>query len=111
MTSDSTPEADAGGKGVGRFLWLKAFEAVRVESVFLHGGKYRRRAFDFVLSEKAVANEVPETVRSGERRTTARLQRLRLGYQQHMPKKTGGHRPAHPRLLCVSYDERFFRRS
>jgi len=33
-TYSSRQKADRGGKGVGRFLWLKAFDEVRIESTF-----------------------------------------------------------------------------
>ena len=33
MQSDSDYKADFGGKGVGRFTWLKAFENVKITSV------------------------------------------------------------------------------
>jgi anti-sigma regulatory factor (Ser/Thr protein kinase) len=37
-TSDSTRKKTKGGKGVGRFLWLKAFDRVEVESIYEQGG-------------------------------------------------------------------------
>ena len=36
-----------GCKGIGRFLWLKAFKDVSVKSTFLENGLWYRRAFDF----------------------------------------------------------------
>jgi hypothetical protein len=33
-TSDSAHKAERGGKGIGRFLWLKAFDCAEVESVY-----------------------------------------------------------------------------
>jgi hypothetical protein len=35
--SDTTSKAKYGGKGVGRFLWLKVFESIYVKSVFCDG--------------------------------------------------------------------------
>lgn len=37
-----------GGKGLGRFLWLKAFETVHIESVFEENSQHYYRSFDFV---------------------------------------------------------------
>ena len=34
LESDSTYKAKIGGKGVGRFSWLKAFEEVEIQSVY-----------------------------------------------------------------------------
>ena len=50
-TLDSEHKVDKGGRGVGRLLWLKAFETVSVESVFKdENGKYKRRTFTFGAS-------------------------------------------------------------
>jgi hypothetical protein len=45
-TLDSDQKAARGGKGIGRLLWLKAFEEVRVESVF-NGIGPKKRSFVF----------------------------------------------------------------
>ena len=37
-------------KGIGRFLWLKAFENVSIKSTFFENGLWYRRAFDFSFS-------------------------------------------------------------
>ena len=39
--SDSISKAEIGGKGIGRFLWLKAFEFVNVNSVFEENNKMK----------------------------------------------------------------------
>lgn len=46
-TSDSTYKEQRGGKGVGRFLWLKAFDLVKIESIFNEGDKSYRREIKF----------------------------------------------------------------
>jgi hypothetical protein len=43
-------KASRGGKGVGRFLWLKAFQFAEVESHFREGGKLLKQAFKFTVS-------------------------------------------------------------
>src|ERR1043166_1535416 len=53
-TSDFTYKP--GALGVGRLLWLLAFENVSVESFYTENGKTYRRAFDFVFSENGVEN-------------------------------------------------------
>jgi hypothetical protein len=48
LTSDSTYKIDMGGKGVGRFSWLKAFEKAEIESVYIdNDGNKKVRRFDF----------------------------------------------------------------
>ncbi len=39
-----------GCKGIGRFLWLKAFEKVVISSTYQENGKWYLREFDFTLS-------------------------------------------------------------
>lgn len=46
-TAYSTLKAKKGCKGIGRFLWLKAFEEVEVESVYYENEKYYKRFFTF----------------------------------------------------------------
>jgi len=46
-TSDSTYKIDKGCKGVGRFLWLKAFKRAEVDSLFFDNGRLFRRVFKF----------------------------------------------------------------
>ena len=38
-----------GCKGIGRFLWLKAFEKVVISSTYIENGKWYLREFDFTL--------------------------------------------------------------
>ena len=47
--ADTQFKSQRGGKGVGRFLWLKAFEKVEVESSFLVNKKIEQRTFTFSL--------------------------------------------------------------
>ena len=39
-----------GCKGIGRFLWLKAFEKVTISSTYMENGKWYLREFDFTLA-------------------------------------------------------------
>ncbi|GAB3726190.1 hypothetical protein GCM10027594_07850 [Hymenobacter agri] len=54
QTADSTFKQNIGGKGIGRFLWLKVFEYAEVRSVFkdLKDQKFYNRSFSFVLNDK-----------------------------------------------------------
>ena len=45
-TMDSRTKAALGGKGVGRLMWLLAFERARVSSIFEEDGKRWRRQFE-----------------------------------------------------------------
>ncbi len=103
-TSDSTKKLHIGGKGVGRFFWLKVFEEVSVESVFFENEKLYKRSFEFELRkvdpiQKHVFIELEglETVE-----TVVKLRNIRGDYASYMPSKMDG--LAH-RLLehCLAY--------
>ncbi|MEN8216991.1 MAG: hypothetical protein ABFS56_11600 [Pseudomonadota bacterium] len=40
QTSDSSFKRAKGAKGIGRFVWLKAFKNIEVESQFQENGRY-----------------------------------------------------------------------
>ena len=46
-TAESTYKFKKGGKGVGRFFWLKAFDKVEIESIYADNGSKILRHFDF----------------------------------------------------------------
>lgn len=48
---------DSGGKGFGRFMFLKYFKNVHVESIYEDENSYIRRIFDFGQDNKMVANQ------------------------------------------------------
>lgn len=53
-TVDSSYKAPLGGKGLGRFLWLKAFQRVEIDSHFRQnsGHSLTRRTFTFLNSDE-----------------------------------------------------------
>lgn len=76
--ADSTFKASIGGKGVGRFAWLKFFEKASVESVFKEGGTHKRRRFTF--STTGVDDTEPLEVMA-EPGTTVTLSPLKPVYE------------------------------
>lgn len=60
LTSDSRHRATKGGKGVGRFTFLKFFDVVHVDSVAQEGSERVRRRFLFTLD--GVSGEDPEAL-------------------------------------------------
>jgi hypothetical protein len=49
--ADTPAKLEIGGKGVGRFTWLKVFRTVTVESTYRAADGYRRRRFRFSLPD------------------------------------------------------------
>jgi len=82
QTSDTTEKSKKGGKGVGRFLWLKAFDRVEIESVY-QDGTLRQRKFEFRLSDRGVENEQVAEVKDMPRKTTVRLIGFKTEYRQY----------------------------
>lgn len=67
-----------GGKGFGRFIFLKYFENVKIESIYKNDDKYFSRNFDFGKNEEIIENEVcSETHSANENRTILFLENLR----------------------------------
>lgn len=70
QTADSTYKIAMGGKGVGRFLWLKAFERVDITSTYLKpDGTLAGRNIEFTIAggirevpDQAVANDHAHTI-------------------------------------------------
>lgn len=46
-----------GGKGFGRFMYLKYFNHVSIESIFYENGKYKQRNFTFGHADEIIENE------------------------------------------------------
>lgn len=61
-TTDTDYKMARGGKGVGRLLWLDAFERVKVISIYKDEGKLFRRSFSFRLesTDQITEEEVVE---------------------------------------------------
>jgi len=86
-TSDTKFKAKRGGKGVGRFVWLVAFQEVEVESVYQANNGFRKRTFRFVPTGEGVKDEVDEPTDISKPCTTVRLIGLRERYAAHCPKR------------------------
>jgi hypothetical protein len=83
-TSDSSYKRDRGGKGVGRLLWLRAFERAEVESTFGFGNSLKRR-FTFALPNGIDA--VPATpISDAPRKTTVKLIGLKDPWRTTAPR-------------------------
>ncbi|MCP4699660.1 MAG: hypothetical protein GY862_22845 [Gammaproteobacteria bacterium] len=84
LTLDSEYKAKKGGRGVGRLLWLKAFERVSVTSVFKsESGEAKSRSFLFNASAGVTDNKPKQVPRSSENpTTTVRLEGFGKRYQK-----------------------------
>jgi hypothetical protein len=86
--SDTTRKRERGGKGVGRLLWLKAFDKVSVESTFSENGAWKRRTFDFLCTADGVENDKLEPASDERRQTRVRLIGMKSPYKDECPKSS-----------------------
>lgn len=86
LQSDSTYRADKGGKGVGRFSWLKAFESARIESVFNEDDTWVKRNFDFSLVKQEIDDRLTEIEGNAEYETKVSLMDYLPMYRKNVPK-------------------------
>jgi hypothetical protein len=59
-TLDSDYKAGIGCRGVGRLLWLVAFDRVEVRSAYYEGGTLAGRQFRFSVSQDVVRDDAPD---------------------------------------------------
>ena len=83
-TSDTMYKASQGGKGIGRLLWLKAFDGADITSTFCENGKWRRRAFRFTID--GIKDHQLADLEEGEACTSVRLHGFNEAYRDRSPK-------------------------
>lgn len=86
LQSDSAYRADKGGKGVGRFSWLKAFQKTEVESVFKEDGIWVKRSFDFSLDNLDIDDRLNEVSDVSDNVTRISLVNYLPVYRKHVNK-------------------------
>jgi len=80
ITSDSTHKLDIGGKGIGRFTWLKAFNHVHIDSIYQTNGTSFQRCLNFSLLRGI--EQISHTESDKERGTTVHLSQFKKEYQK-----------------------------
>lgn len=84
QTSDSMYKATQGGKGIGRLLWLKAFDKAEVTSTYKAADEWVTRTFTFTLD--GITDHHLDTAATQEQRTTVRLCSFQEEYRDRTPK-------------------------
>ena len=64
-----------GGKGFGRFMYLKYFNSVSIESIYKEGNVYRKRSFTFGHNSEIIENE-NDTVCENQKGSTGTILHL-----------------------------------
>ena len=88
MEADSDYKLSIGGKGVGRFSWLKAFVNISVKSTYKEDDEFVTREFEFSLDK----SEIDDTLSDAgleEYRTEICLNDYLKDYEKNVPKQLG----------------------
>lgn len=86
--ADTPSKINLGGRGVGRFTWLKAFDRAEVDSIFESKDARWRRRFGFELCDEGVVNPSLEPVTTGAPYAQVSLIGLKPRYAVTFPKQT-----------------------
>lgn len=88
MESDTTYKEALGGKGVGRFSWLVAFEKATVESIYQDGSSFVKRSFVFSTAQSEIDDQLIDCDGTqNDNITTIRLLNYLRPYADNVPKK------------------------
>lgn len=79
LRTDSEYKKAKGGKGIGRFSWIKCFNDISIQSAFMRDDQKLLRSFNFAAREKPVYNHKCAGF-SGEIGTTIELSDIREGF-------------------------------
>lgn len=80
----STYKFSRGGKGIGRFTWLRAFQKAEIESRFKENGNWKLRKFNFEPTKTGIVNHsLEDNIKySSERYTIVKLKNLKEDYRK-----------------------------
>lgn len=87
-TADSTLKKRYGGKGLGRFVWLKAFDSVSIESHFSAGKTRLCRKFDFLPKHPGIFDFSENPSKNKDNLTTVKLKGLKSPYVERSSRDT-----------------------
>jgi hypothetical protein len=89
-TSDTTRKMEIGGKGIGRFLWLKAFEYVNVNSIYIENNEKKNIRFEFSTKKDDGISKlnINSVVESTPITTEVKLINILEKYNKYIPKET-----------------------
>jgi len=89
-TAESTYKSSLGCKGVGRFTWLKAFDTVKVESVYLEAQSKQKLTFGFSVDDVDFENESLTVANQSDKiMTKVSLKEIQDPYRSKLPKELG----------------------
>jgi hypothetical protein len=84
---DSQKKVQIGGKGVGRLLWLKVAESVKVRSQYEESGQAKAMSFEFCLADPISNMETEDLSKVTQIGTTVEINPYRDSYARVIPKR------------------------
>ena len=87
MEADSEYKLATGGKGVGRFSWLKAFSSVHIVSTYKEADEFVTREFDFSLEKADIDDVLRDNTDATEYQTVVKLKDYNKDYKKDVPKQ------------------------
>lgn len=87
VEADTDHKIDIGGKGVGRFVCLKAFRELNIKSYFIEENETKSIQFDFKPTKEGFTNFTYPTFNGVKNGTIIKLNRIKDEYQKHLPKE------------------------
>jgi len=85
IEADTDHKIEIGGKGVGRFVCLKAFKLLTISSVFEYNDTLVERDFEFKNTKEGIHNFSQKEATGGDRMTKITLTEFRDEYQKNVP--------------------------
>ncbi|MGV6945998.1 hypothetical protein [Sphingobacterium kyonggiense] len=86
IEADTDHKIQIGGKGVGRFVCLKAFKKIVVSSIYFNSESLCKRQFEYKNTKEGIHNFMEETVSDlSERNTTLLLSEFRDEFTKYLP--------------------------
>ena len=87
MEADSEYKMKIGGKGVGRFSWLKAFSSVQIVSTYKDNDEFVTRKFGFSLEHMDIEDTLEEASDESDYQTVVKLINYTSDYANEVPKQ------------------------
>ncbi len=87
MESDSEYKSLIGGKGVGRFSWLIAFEKAEIRSIYLENTGYVKREFEFSVNKSDINDTLVDNEKQEDNETTVKLIGCKNPFAKHLNKR------------------------
>lgn len=85
--ADSDHKLNIGGKGIGRFVCLKAFKYLEINSIFREGGVFKKRSLSLKNTKQGFENYTETDTDERICQTTCTLFDFLIEYQRHTPKR------------------------